>query len=519
MKRVALLVALAACAPKDINYQVSIVTQSCDGMSNPFDKVQYVQVRVSGDDLAALIAGGAASTKSLKVPQIPPGTHRVIEVRGYDNDPASGGQLISIGRSLPFDVPDVVPDDLAGKAIEKTVILRKIGIFAPIVSATSPTVCQRMSVPRAGHTATLLKSGKVFIAGGYNVKAGERNALADTEIFDPSTGTFQSARDISFTANGTSYKQERAFHTATLIPKSGQVVLWGGENYLPPGSIPNPRASFLFYDPDVDQYGALPPRNPLGIRRSHHAVALTSSEKLLIVGGVSSSTGTLINEIEWLDPETTAYKIIDGISLPVVGASVFPVKKGELIAVAGGSVSGVLSTEISFFKYTGSTFAKQTTSPRLSTARRSAAVANVHDGADLIVLGGYDDPNDVKPIASSEIITPAGATPTQGPNVGARGDICAASLRDGTVMATGGRTADSPSSPSRSDASSVLVKVGTSGGLTTQIGPDLPIARWAHTCTTLADGSVLVTGGINETTAGQEILQDAWIYTPAPAAD
>jgi hypothetical protein len=42
------------------------------------------------------------------------------------------------------------------------------------------------------------------------------------------------------------------------------------------------------------------------------------------------------------------------------------------------------------------------------------------------------------------------------------------------------------------------------------------MARWAHTCTTLADGSVLVTGGINESSVGQEVLQDAWIYTPAP---
>jgi hypothetical protein len=83
-------------------------------------------------------------------------------------------------------------------------------------------------------------------------------------------------------------------------------------------------------------------------------------------------------------------------------------------------------------------------------------------------------------------------------------------------MAVGGRTTDAASSPARSEVATQLVKASMSGGLTALAGPDLPIARWAHTCTTLNDGSVLVTGGINEKDATQEILQDAWIYTPAP---
>jgi hypothetical protein len=90
-------------------------------------------------------------------------------------------------------------------------------------------------------------------------------------------------------------------------------------------------------------------------------------------------------------------------------------------------------------------------------------------------------------------------------------------MADGTVMAIGGRRASMPGPFGDSDATSELIKVNPQGGVTSLAGPNLPVPRYAHTCTALQDGTVLVTGGINETAAGtQEILQDAYIYQPAP---
>ena len=66
---------------------------------------------------------------------------------------------------------------------------------------------------RGLHTATLLPSGKVLVAGGSN-----SGALSSAEIYDPATGSWSRPGSL-----GTA----RAGHTATLLP-SGQVLVAGG---------------------------------------------------------------------------------------------------------------------------------------------------------------------------------------------------------------------------------------------------------------------------------------------------
>ncbi|MEW5740406.1 MAG: kelch repeat-containing protein [Myxococcota bacterium] len=524
----AALLALSGCGPREINYQVQIVTQACDATVDPFDGVQFLRVYVRGPDLEALdaISGANPATRQVTIPQIPPGPARVVEVRAYDGDPLSGGKVLSMGKSLPFDVPDVVPDDLMGGAIDVKVFLRKVNAFSPVVSAAAPTQCQRMKVARAGHTATELKNGKVFIAGGFNLKPGspEKVALADTEVYNPATGAFESTKDISITSSGSLTRLPVAFHTATRL-NSGQVLLWGGEVYV--GGVNNtvsPKTQILVYDGDVDDFGAFPSRpSPQAIPRSRHRAALEQNGKVLIVGGytrVSSLVPAV--EVEWFDPDASSnqYKVVEGVSLPRIDAAVAAVKQGEYVAVAGGTDGSAMRNEVVFFKFNGSTFAQQSLAnpPRLSDpGRRAAGVAGLRNSTDMIVVGGHSDPALVSPVASSEIISSQSATVTPGPNVGSRGDICAVTMADGTVMAVGGRTALMPASSGTSDPTSTLIKVSEQGGVTSLGGPLLPVPRYAHTCTALQDGTVLVTGGINEIAGGaQEILQDAYIYQPAP---
>src|SRR5450759_38673 len=48
---------------------------------------------------------------------------------------------------------------------------------------------------RQDHTATLLPSGQVLVAGGFNYNSG--NALASAELYDPATNTWSAAGSLT----------------------------------------------------------------------------------------------------------------------------------------------------------------------------------------------------------------------------------------------------------------------------------------------------------------------------------
>ena len=223
--------------------------------------------------------------------------------------------------------------------------------------------------------------------------------------------------------------------------------------------------------------------------------------------------------------DVNKYFVVPNLTYRRLGMAVSAMKQGEFVMSVGGAggVSGTqLETDVTFFKFdqTSKTYNSPTVAspPRLGDpGRRSAGVALLNDEAEMMLLGGYSDGAQVAPIASSEIVSTATSNVAMGPSVGTRGDICAVTLLDGTVLAVGGRTTDSVGGPPRSDDSTVLIKSSPTGGKTSLGGPALETPRFSHTCTLLQDGAVLITGGVYEQSNGKtEILQDAWIYQPAP---
>jgi hypothetical protein len=77
-----------------------------------------------------------------------------------------------------------------------------------------------MSALRIGHTATLLQDGRVLIAGGMvPTETGGMMVLRTAELYDPASGTFVTAANMTV---------PRIFHTATLL-STGRVLIAGWE--------------------------------------------------------------------------------------------------------------------------------------------------------------------------------------------------------------------------------------------------------------------------------------------------
>jgi N-acetylneuraminic acid mutarotase len=142
------------------------------------------------------------------------------------------------------------------------------------------TATGSMTTTRFGYTATLLQSGKVLVAGGIMPGAGPSGGFAATgaELYDPATGTW--------TATG-SMTTARGGHTATLLT-SGRVLVAGGDTLTaatPQGNV-TVTASAELYDPDTGTWTAT---GSMTTMRENHTATKLLLGRVLVVGGDTSA--------------------------------------------------------------------------------------------------------------------------------------------------------------------------------------------------------------------------------------
>ena len=503
--------ALAGCSPKEIDIAVNVVSTVCDQELDPFMGVNVIEVRISGPGIETPLRTTTQRMDTrVQIPQIPAGPDRVIEVRGLAE--LSSARPLSIGRSTPIEIPDVLTD--SNKRLDINIFMRRIDSFTPPSSAAAPRECSTMRSLRAAHTATLLKDGRVFIAGGFRFDGSNRLALVDTEFFDPNKGTFEQGPVMAIGGGTQLFK---AFHTATLL-RNGQVMLFGGERYTT-GVTPqqtSPQTVVLIFDVEQGAFGAVPSRqNPVNIARTRHLAIPEASGRVLIVGGQKGSTLAPVGEIEWFDPNTNRVEVMTGENLPRAEASAAAVQDGGIIVVAGGvDGAGMLSGDVNYFRFDGSSFVRAGATQQMPAGRRGAAAVPLADDRTVLVMGGYNNATQMVPDPSSIAIKTGNNTvESSNATIGERGDACAALLQGGNVLVTGGRKVGG-----MADGSATLIRYDVAKAtLTAAAAAPMKVPRYWHTCTTLADGSVLVTGGASDGTGGgATTLRDALIYTPIP---
>jgi hypothetical protein len=160
-------------------------------------------------------------------------------------------------------------------------------------ATNSFTATGSMSVPRTGHTATLLPDGKVLVAGGAAVTAfgiGQMvigiTGQASAEIYDPESGTFTPTGSMS---------AGRLGHTATLL-SDGTVLLAGGFKDWVTGKPGGPWVGYESYD-TADLYdpatGSFTASELMNTGRFWHTATLSPDGRVLLTGGIGGGDWTL----------------------------------------------------------------------------------------------------------------------------------------------------------------------------------------------------------------------------------
>jgi N-acetylneuraminic acid mutarotase len=320
------------------------------------------------------------------------------------------------------------------------------------------------SIQREGHTATTLPSGRILVAGG----SGSRTYSA--ELFDPATGTWSKAGDM------TSIRQ---FHSATLL-SNGKVLVAGG--------IDNATAET--YDPSTDSWTIV---RPMATARKHHAAVLLNNGKVLVMEGSNSTTSSLSNA-ELFDPTTSTWSSAGTLAGPRDRP------KATLLGNGNVLVSGSWSNWAELYNPTTNVWSR---AANMLAPYRSNPTLTLLTNGRVLVAGGGDTP---KPTVNAEVYDPSTNTwSATGNMVSYYTWRNATLLQDGKVLVVGGLV-------STNEVSGNAESYDPSTNAWTAVG-GLALGRIQFTVNQLENGNALVvgggTGGVTAPFANAEVFDPA----------
>jgi large repetitive protein len=379
------------------------------------------------------------------------------------------------------------------------------GTFTPVGS---------MTTARAYHTAILLPTGKVLIAGGVGQ---DSQPLASAELYDPATAKFMS---VNMTT-------ARADPAVILLP-TGKVLIAGGV-----GQGSQPLASAELYDPATAQFTAVGNMTTAG---AQGATLLANGKVLFCCGNdlsaevfdpvteIFTATGSMVStggtttllrngkvlvtgahNAQLYDPASGAFTLTGGYADPSPSWDTVTLLLDGRVLLTGcaGYACSVGATEL-FDPQSG---AFSVTGPMRGWAADTVRATLLVNGSVLFL---ESDLSDILPDAA-EIYDPATGTFTHiGGTIHYHAFCAAVSLPVGTVLITGGQrpfvngvAATEPYAELYLPATRTFALAGT-----------MTTARDFHTATVLPDGTVLIAGGLSFWGSPPKLTSSAEIYKP-----
>ena len=342
--------------------------------------------------------------------------------------------------------------------------------------AASLASAASMSAPRAAHTATTLRDGRVLVAGGFTSQGSAQGA----ELFDPVTGRYLPLPAMIRT---------RHSHTATRLA-DGRVLLTGG--YAEGGA---PVADAEIFDPASATFRSTGPL--LDARADHIAVPLTNG-RVLIAGGLGPGW-TFLSSAEVYDPATGRSTRTGAMAVRRESHAAVRLRDGRVLVVgghAGRRADVVLYTSAELYDPATGRF---TRTGDMGTRRHKHDAVLLADGR-VLVSGGSDERDDRGVYASTEIFDAARGAFTPGPSMTlGRYKHAGTSqlLASGQVLLAGGAARAELLDP-------VTRRFSVVPGAATLTGQFSAVAA-------LPSGDVLITGGYG---GGRGPQAASWLFRP-----
>lgn len=281
--------------------------------------------------------------------------------------------------------------------------LRTTELFDPVGRRFLPA--QPMSIPRASHTATLLRDGRVLVAGGCTIGG----ATASAEQYEPATGQWHNVGDMT---------TARCSHIAVPLDDGRVFVMGGGGGRLPD------LATAEVFDPRTATFV------PVGSMHENHYLATRLADGRVLLTGGQGRSGEILRSAEIFDPRSGTFQRTGDMAGPRVKHAAALLPDGRVLVI-GGTATGYdarfSSTEV-YDPKTGR-FAPGP-SMREGRYKITDAVATMSSGA-VLVGGGAATPEVYDPTRRAFV-------PILGALDAAEMFATATRLRTGEVLLLGG---------------------------------------------------------------------------------
>lgn len=352
------------------------------------------------------------------------------------------------------------------------------------VIAGAVTETGSMHAARASHTATLLPTGKVLIAGGFAGSGSERTPYSSVELYDPATGAFTLRAEMTTGRSG---------HTATLL-RDGTVLIaggWGGAGPLRTAEL---------YDPATAAFTLVA---RMQVARAGHTATRLPDGMVLLAGG-EEAEGIQLSSAELYDPARREFISTGNMAVPRAAHTATLLKTGEVLIAGGSNHRYPNATVLRSAELYDPAKRQFFPTGEMAEVRHKHAATLLASG-NVLIVGGSNNREWRGEYSSAELYDPAREKFSPAGSMSLprfKLPAALALLANGRVLVAGG-------------AERVEVYDPATGTFLPCEG-SLGVPNYYSSATSLTNGRVLINGGYGTGSRprGPQSTAGAWVYQP-----